>query len=112
MDMPEEPKAAVDPMMPTALVFVVPATPTPAGPSNFLTLILSSIRILVIALISFLGLLLMNLCYALRSLSGPYPAKVASTSRFVISSSVANVPDPISKATTFFTPFDQVETYP
>ena len=108
--MPEEPKATVDPTMPTAPIFAVPATPTPAGPSNFLTLIPSSIRILVIALISFLRLLLMDLCCALCSLLGLSPTKVASTSRFEISSSSANVPDPASKAAPFFTHFDQAET--
>ncbi|KAK9998190.1 hypothetical protein SO802_017793 [Lithocarpus litseifolius] len=109
-DMPEEPKAVVDPTMPIAPVFAVPAAPTPAGPSNFLTFIPSSIRILVIALISFLRLLLTGLCCALCSLSGPSLAKVALTSQFKINSSSTNVPVLASKAAAFFTHFDQAKT--
>ena len=101
--MPKETKATIDPTMPTTPVSAVPVAPTPTGPSNFLTLLPSSI---VIALISFLHFLLTNLCCALCSLSSSFPTEVSLTSQFEISSSSVNVPDPASEAATFFTRFD------
>ena len=104
--MPKETKATIDPTMPTTPVSAVPVAPTPTGPSNFLTLLPSSIGILVIALISFLHLLLTDLCCALCSFSSSFPIEVSLTSQFEISSSSVNVPDPASEAATFFTRFD------
>ena len=43
-DIPEGPKAAVNPLMPTILAFVVLAAPTPVGPNNFLTFVFSLIK--------------------------------------------------------------------
>ena len=107
MDMPEESKATVGPpMMPTTPISTTPTTLTPTGPSNFLTLIPSSIKTFVIAPIYFLHLVLKGLCCALYSLSGPSPAKVALTFQFKIGSSFAIIPYPMSEAATFLTRFE------
>ena len=80
------------------------------SPRNFFTLVLSSIKIFVVAFISFLCLFLTGLCYALCSLSGSSPNEVAPTFRFEVGSSSATIPDPVSEAIAFFTRFDQAET--
>ena len=110
MDMPKEPKIAIDPTMPTTPISIASATPTLVGPDNFLTLTLSSIKTFIIALISFLCLLLTGLCCASCSLLGLSLVEVAPTSWFEIGSNSATIPDHVSEATAFFTCFDQVET--
>ena len=110
MDMPKEPKIAIDPTMPTTPISIASATPTLVGPDNFLTFTLSSIKTFIIAFISFLCLLLTGLCCALCSLLGPSLVEVAPTSWFEIGSNSATIPDPVSEAAAFFTCFDQVET--
>lgn len=110
MDIPEGPKVVADPTMPTILVSTIPAALIPMVPSNFLTLILSSIKIFIVALISSLHLFFKGLCYTSCSHSGLSPVEVAPTSRFEVNSNFATIPDPMSKATAFFTRFNQAET--
>lgn len=105
--MPEESKAAASP---TAPIPAVPTAPIPTGPSNFLTFIPSSIKICVIAPISFTRFLFRGLYCTLYSLSGSSPAKVAPTSRFEIDSSSTTVPNPVSEVDAFFVHFEQAET--
>ena len=100
--MPEESKAATGPTVPTALI--------PAGPSNFLTLVPSSIKTFVIVPTSILHFLAKGLYCALNFLLGLSPAKVASTSCFEIGSSFAAVLDLMSEVVAFFAHFEQVET--
>lgn len=102
--------AAASPAVPTDPNSVVPTAPIPGGLSNFLTLVLFSIKTFVIVPISFLHFLARGLYYALNFLSGPAPAEVALTSQFKIGSSSATVPNPVSKTAAFFAHFEQVKT--
>ena len=92
------------------MVITPSSIPSFAGPSNFLTIILSSIKTFVIVPISFLHFLLKGLYRALYSLLGPSSIEVAPPSRFEIGSSSATVPNPVSEAAAFFAHFEQVET--
>ena len=104
--MPEEPKTVANPTMPTAPVSVIPAAPTPMGPSNFLTFVPSSIKAFIVEFISLLHLFLMGLYSTLCSLLGLSLVKVALTSQFEVGSSSATIPDPVSKAFAFFALFN------
>ena len=109
-DIPEGPKATVDPMMPTIPTSTVPITPTPIGPSSLLIFVFSSIKIFIIALISSLRSFFTGLCYTLCSLPSLSPVEVALTFRFENGSSSATIPDPVSEVVAFFTRFNQAET--
>ena len=110
MDKLEEFKATVNPTKPIAPVSAAPTTPTPIGPSNFLTLIPPSIKTFILTSICFLCFLLTCLCHALCSPLGPSPAKVAQTSQFEIGSNSTTISNPVSQVAAFFTRFDQAET--
>ena len=69
--MPEESKATVGPAVPTIPIPTIPTALIPASPSNFLTLVPSSIKNFVIVLTFFLHFLARGLCYALNFLSSP-----------------------------------------
>ena len=77
--------------------------PTPMGPGNFLSFVLSSIKAFIITSIPSFCLFLTNLCCTLYFFSSLTPIEVAPTSRFEVGSSSATVPDPASEAATFFT---------
>lgn len=99
----EEPKIAIGPTMPTALVSAVPVASTPVGPGNFLSVVLSSIKAFIITFISSLCLFLTKSCCTLCSFSSPSPVEVGLTSRFEVGSSPATVLDPMSEVAAFFT---------
>ena len=93
-----------------SLVITPSSIPSFASPSNFLTIILSSIKTFVIVPISFLHFLLKGLYRALYSLLGPSSIEVAPPSRFEIGSNSTTIPNPVSEDATFFAHFKQVET--
>ena len=94
-DMLEESKAAVGLTVPTVPIPIVPTTPIPAGTSNFITLVPSSIKTFVVVPAFFLCFLARSLCCALNFLSGPSLVEGASSTRFEIGSSSATIPDPV-----------------
>ena len=49
-------------------------------------------------------------CYISCFFPGPTPVKVPPSSWFEVGSSSTTIPDPLSKAATFFIRFDQPET--
>ena len=106
----EGPKTVVDPTMLTSPISAVPTALTLMGLGNFLTFVLSSTKIFIIALISFLLLFVTGLCCTSCSLSGSSLIEVAPTFRFEVGSSFATIPNPVSKAAIFFTRFNHVET--
>ena len=110
IDIPKEPKTAIGLAMPTASIFVVPIAPTPMGLGNFLSLVLSSIKVFIIIFIPSLCLFLTDLCCTLCLFSSPTFGQVALTSRIEVGSSSATISGLASEATTFFSRFDQAET--
>lgn len=94
--------------MPTALASTTPVTPTPIGPSNFRSLVLS--LFFIFRIILSLCLFLVDLCSILYFFSGPTFVEVAPSFRFEVVSSSATIPDPASEVIAFFIQFDQFET--
>ena len=129
IDIPEEPKAAVDIVMPlapipatpavpifampTVLVFAIPtahvsitaAAPTSTGPSMFFFLPSPSLSL---SWIRFLHLI-HSLCHIPCLLLGLILTVVATPSQFEVGSSFATVLDPANEAVVFFTCLEQPE---
>ena len=103
-DIPKEPKTVAGLAMPIA-PSAIPVAPTPMGPSNFLSLVLSSIKAFIIISIPSLCLFLANSCCTSYFFSSLTPNKVAPTSRFEVGSSSTTIPDLASEAAAFFTWF-------
>ena len=112
MDMPEGSKATVVPMVPIASIPMVPTTPISIGPSNLLTFVPFSIKILPLCLFLvsffffFFLISLLETHIYLKFLSGPLPTKADSSTKFEVRSIFAIIPNPMSEAAAFFARVD------